>query len=55
MSNIVVYAPMAQSKETDMESFYSMLDSAKALCKSQELIIIRGDLNAKVDMERHGI
>lgn len=45
----------SQSKEEEIESFYSMLDSAKALCKSQEVIIIMGDVNAKVGRERAGI
>ena len=48
ISIIVVYAPTSESTEDDIESFYDNLDTAKAHCKSHEIILVMGDLNAKV-------
>ena len=48
ISIIQVYAPTSQSSESDIDNFYDDLDKAKDHCKSQEIIIIMGDLNAKV-------
>ena len=54
MNVIQCYAPTAQSTEADIEEFYSDLDTAKNLCKSQEVNFVMGDLNAKVGKERNG-
>ena len=51
-SIIVVYAPTSDSSDDDIENFYKMLDKAKAQCKSQELALVIGDLNAKVGKEQ---
>lgn len=48
---IVVYAPTPQSTEK-IEKFYSMFDNVKAQCKLQEIIMVVGDLNAKVGDKR---
>ena len=48
---ILVYKPKAESTEEDIDIFYETLEKAKAQCKSDEINIIMGDLNAKV---RHG-
>ena len=51
ISIIVVYALTSDCNEEEIDMFYDNLDMAKALCKSQELIIVMGDLNAKVGSE----
>lgn len=51
---IVVYALTAQSKEKEIGKFYSMLNNAKTQCKSQEIIIVMRNLNARLDNERNG-
>ena len=51
---IQVYAPTAQCQDEEIEKFYEDLESAKKQCKSQEIIIIMGDLNAKVGEGRAG-
>ena len=48
ISIIQVYAPTSLCSESDIDNFYDDLDKAKSHCKSQEVIIIMGDLNAKV-------
>lgn len=45
---IQVYAPTSASSEEDIEAFYDNLEKAKQQCKSQEIVIIMGDFNAKV-------
>ena len=50
-SIIVVYAATCGCNEEEFDMFYNNLDMAKAQCKSQEIIIVMGDLNAKVGSE----
>jgi predicted transcriptional regulator len=45
---IQVYAPTSESSDNELEAFYCDLDKAKKECKSQEVVIMMGDLNAKV-------
>ena len=45
---IQVYSPTADAEEEEIDQFYEELDTAKKHCKSQEVVIIMGDLNAKV-------
>ena len=45
---IQVYAPTSESSEDELATFYCDLDKAKKECKSQEVVIMMGDLNAKV-------
>ena len=47
----MVYASTGESTEEELEEFYEYLENAKAQCKAQELLIIMGDLNAKVGKE----
>ena len=54
LSIIQVYAPTAESSEEDIDDFYEQLEQAMDQCKSQEVIIVMGDLNAKVGNERVG-
>ncbi|GFN95634.1 endonuclease-reverse transcriptase [Plakobranchus ocellatus] len=49
---IQVYAPTANSNDEDLDKFYNDLDTAKTQCKSQDLLIIMGDFNAKVGTEK---
>ncbi|ESO11449.1 hypothetical protein HELRODRAFT_183142 [Helobdella robusta] len=49
---IQVYAPMIESSEEDLNAFYSNLNDALKTCKSQEVVIMIGDLNAKVGSEK---
>ena len=46
ISIIVVYAPTSDCNEEEIDKFYN-LNMAKAQCKSQEIIIVVGDLNTK--------
>jgi len=48
ISIITVYAPTADSSEEDIDAFYESLEEAKSQCKSGEITIVMGDLNAKV-------
>ena len=50
----MVYAPTGESTEEELEKIYECLENAKAQCKAQELLIIMGDLNAKVGKEKEG-
>ena len=51
ISIIVVYAPTSDCNEEEIDMFYDNLDMAKDQCKSQEIIIVMGDLNARVGSE----
>ena len=48
ISVIQVYAPTSEANENEIEDFYEKLDAAKTLCKSQEVVIVMGDFNAKI-------
>src|SRR5215469_3954380 len=49
---IQVYAPTTQHEEDEMDKFYREVQSAKDQCNQHEIIIVMGDLNAKVGNER---
>ena len=51
---IVVYAPTTGSTEEEIDAFYKTLEEAKSQCKPNEVNIIIGDLNARVDSETDG-
>ena len=51
---IQVYAPTTANNEEDIEEFYDTLEMAKKKCKSMDVSIIMGDLNAKVGNETDG-
>ena len=51
ISVIVVHAPASDCNEEEIDMFYDNFNTAKAQCKSQEIIIVMGDLNAKVGSE----
>ena len=51
LSIIQVYAPTSDSSEEEIHKFYDTLEEAKRQCGSQDIIIIMGDLNAKVGSE----
>ena len=51
---IQVYAPTSASSEEEIDSFYDSLEKAKKQCKSTDVTIIMGDLNAKVGNEPDG-
>ena len=53
ISIIQVYAPTAECDEEEINQFYNMIEMAKEHCKSQEVVIIMGDLNAKVGEGKH--
>ena len=53
ISIIQVYAPTAECDEEEINQFYNMVEMAKEHCKSQEVVIIMGDLNAKVGEGKH--
>ena len=45
---IQAYAPTTEATEEEMENFYKALDTTISTCKSQDIRIVMGDLNAKV-------
>ena len=45
---IQCYAPTAECSEEEIEKFYQQLDQAVSQCKSQDIRVVMGDLNAKV-------
>ena len=45
---IQVYAPTSDHSDEEIEEFYEQLDTAKRQAGSQEIVIVMGDLNAKV-------
>ena len=52
LSMIQVYAPTSASSEEEIETFYNELDGAYKQCGSQEMVVVMGDLNAKVGTEQ---
>ena len=54
ISIIQAYAPTSASTEEDIEAFYETLEKAKEQCKSQDIIIMMGDFNARVGKQREG-
>ncbi|KAG1696943.1 Craniofacial development protein 2 [Nymphon striatum] len=49
ISIIQVYAPTSASTDEEIELFYNQLDKAKEQCKPNEVQVIMGDFNAKVE------
>ena len=45
---IQCYAPTAECSEEEIEKFYQQLDQAVRQCKSQDIRLVMGDVNAKV-------
>ena len=54
MSIIQVYAPTSEHTDEEIEAFYEDIDKAKRQCKSQEIVLVMGDLNAKVGKGKMG-
>ena len=55
IATIQVYASTSESEEEECDSFYADLDKAYKQCKSNEIVIVIGDINVKVDSERVGL
>ena len=54
-TNIIqVYAPTEEATDADLIEFYTSLDKAKRMCNSQEVLMVMGDLNAKIGKGRDG-
>ena len=51
-SIIQVYVPTSASSEEEIEGFYSDLEDAYKKCDNQDIVIVMGDLNAKVGGEQ---
>ncbi|GFO34937.1 craniofacial development protein 2-like [Plakobranchus ocellatus] len=49
---IQVYAPTSESEDVEVEKLYEEIEKAKGYLKSQDIIIVMGDFNAKVGDER---
>ncbi|GFN95512.1 craniofacial development protein 2 [Plakobranchus ocellatus] len=49
---IQVYAPTPDGEDVEVEKFYEEIEKAKGYLTSQDIIIIMGDFNAKVEDER---
>ena len=52
LSIIQVYAPTSASSEEEIEDFYSDLEDTYKKCGNQDIVIVMGDLNAKVGGEQ---
>ena len=52
ISIMQVYAPTSACPEKMIDEFYEHLESAKKQCKSQAVVVVMGDLNAKVGKQR---
>ena len=51
---IQVYAPTSQHSDDTIDGFYDQVDEVRRQCKSNEVTIVMGDLNAKVGRGRSG-
>ena len=49
---IQCYTPTADNTEDEVDQFYDQLDKARKQCRSKDIRIVMGDLNAKVGGER---
>ncbi|GFO38063.1 neuralized-like protein 1a [Plakobranchus ocellatus] len=49
---ILVYAPTSDNEHLEVQKFYKEIEKAKDHLKSQDIIIVMGDFNAKVGDER---
>ena len=52
LSIIQVYAPISASTEEEIEDFYSALEEEYGKCGNQYIVIVMGDMNAKVGSEQ---
>ena len=52
MCVLQVYAPNSASSNEELEEFYSLLEESMKKCKSNELLLVVGDFNAKVGSEK---
>ena len=48
ISVIQVYAPTTDADSDEIDSFYEKVDAAMSQCKSQDVVLVMGDFNAKV-------
>ena len=49
-----MYAPTSASTDDEIEEFYNLLESTLDHVKSNDVLVVMGDLNAKVGQERNG-
>ena len=47
-----VYAPTSESSDDELEKFYFQVEEGMKQCKSNELLLVMGDFNAKVGSEK---
>ena len=52
LSIIQVYAPTSASSEEEIEDFYSDMEDVYKKCGNHDIVIVMGDLNAKVGGEQ---
>jgi len=52
ISYIQVYAPAANSTDTEAEEFYIRLQETVDKCDNQDVVMVAGDFNTKVGQER---
>ena len=51
---IQVYAPTEAAQNEEMNEFYSKLEETRRKCKTNEILVLMGDLDAKVEKNRDG-
>ena len=51
---IQVYAPTCDYSEEEVDEFYGDITKAKQQCKPHDIVLVLGDLNAKVGGGRFG-
>ena len=49
LSIVQVYAPTSKNGDNELETFYEDVNKALRQCNSQEIVVVMGDLNAKVE------
>ena len=52
LSIVQVYAPTSDRSDEKVDEFYEQLESAKKQSRSQDIVIVMGDLNDKVGKQR---
>ena len=51
---IQVYAPTEAAQNEEINEFYDKLEETRRKCKTNEILVVMGDLNAKFGKNRDG-
>ena len=53
ISIIQVYAPTTDHTDEDIETFYNELQSSISKISKKDILVIQGDMNAKIGKDAH--